>query len=458
MNQTKEANAEYLGELIRDRNQVTALPAFFVHVGRLLEDEIRRVRELLFDETPKRLPELPEADGELVVETQKVLVPVKEYPDFNFVGRILGPRGMTAKKLENDTQCKIMVRGRGSIRDRRKEESMIGKPNWEHLKEDLHILISSEDTSNRNKVKLENARKEIEKLLIPTSEGDDELKRRQLIELAILNGTYRDRNHQTLTSSLINNNQLNNSPLITPNGAPPQQSIPSIKLESLNPSPSLPNNLTGTRLNSVPGITGMNCDQLLQLISNTNNNNNNHNNNNNVRGNINLLDIAKQQQSHVQNADQRTTSLLNSILGQPAILMNGQHGQPQQSLPVASSNQTTNMLNLLNSNLLHNPVLSNIFSSLAPASGIDTGNGLTSSANTNLLSNANNLASMSNNELARPIRNTSTDDNNTNTLNNVTQSLTSNIPPGNTPPTNNGGALRPFQKMQASQTRVHPYR
>lgn len=39
---------------------------------------------------------------------------------FNFVGRILGPRGMTAKQLEHETGCKIMIRGRGSLRDDKK--------------------------------------------------------------------------------------------------------------------------------------------------------------------------------------------------------------------------------------------------------------------------------------------------------------------------------------------------
>ena len=42
---------------------------------------------------------------------------------FNFVGRILGPRGLTAKQLENDTGCKIMVRGKGSMRDKQKVRS-----------------------------------------------------------------------------------------------------------------------------------------------------------------------------------------------------------------------------------------------------------------------------------------------------------------------------------------------
>ena len=42
------------------------------------------------------------------------------FVQFNFVGRILGPRGMTAKQLEQDTGCKIMVRGKGSMRDKNK--------------------------------------------------------------------------------------------------------------------------------------------------------------------------------------------------------------------------------------------------------------------------------------------------------------------------------------------------
>ena len=45
---------------------------------------------------------------------------------FNFVGRILGPRGMTAKQLEQDTGCKIMVRGKGSMRDKKKVSHILG--------------------------------------------------------------------------------------------------------------------------------------------------------------------------------------------------------------------------------------------------------------------------------------------------------------------------------------------
>ncbi|KAK3862304.1 hypothetical protein Pcinc_031832 [Petrolisthes cinctipes] len=99
---------------------------------------------------------------------------------------------MTAKQLEQETGCKIMVRGKGSMRDKKKEEQNRGKPNWEHLNEELHVLITVEDTENRAKMKIQRAMEEIRKLLVPSADGEDELKKRQLMELAIINGTYRD--------------------------------------------------------------------------------------------------------------------------------------------------------------------------------------------------------------------------------------------------------------------------
>nr|CAD7576074.1 unnamed protein product [Timema californicum] len=73
------------------------------------------------------------------------------------------------------------------------EELNRGKPNWEHLNDELHVLITVEDTENRANLKMERAVEEVKKLLIP-ADGEDELKKRQLMELAIINGTYRDSN------------------------------------------------------------------------------------------------------------------------------------------------------------------------------------------------------------------------------------------------------------------------
>ncbi|XP_028901733.1 protein held out wings isoform X2 [Zeugodacus cucurbitae] len=192
--QSTQSIADYLAQLLKDRKQMAAFPNVFNHVERLLDEEIARVRASLFqiNGVKKEPLTLPEPEGAPVQLNEKVYVPVREHPDFNFVGRILGPRGMTAKQLEQETGCKIMVRGKGSMRDKKKEDANRGKPNWEHLSDDLHVLITVEDTENRAKVKLAQAVAEVQKLLVPQAEGEDELKKRQLMELAIINGTYRD--------------------------------------------------------------------------------------------------------------------------------------------------------------------------------------------------------------------------------------------------------------------------
>ncbi|XP_018365802.1 PREDICTED: protein held out wings [Trachymyrmex cornetzi] len=208
-NTTTQSIADYLSQLLKDRKQLAAFPNVFIHVERLLDEEIAKVRASLFQISGvKKEPlVLPEPDGDITTLTEKVYVPVKEHPDFNFVGRILGPRGMTAKQLEQETGCKIMVRGKGSMRDKKKEEQNRGKPNWEHLTDELHVLLTVEDTENRATLKLARAVEEVKKLLVPVqADGEDELKKRQLMELAIINGTYRDSNTKVAAAaaSLLN--------------------------------------------------------------------------------------------------------------------------------------------------------------------------------------------------------------------------------------------------------------
>jgi len=192
-NNNTQSIADYLAQLLKDKKQLAAFPNVFLHLERLLDDEIGKVRGNLFQINGKKADPLvlPDASGPPVTLSEKVYVPIKDYPDFNFVGRILGPRGMTTKQLEQETGCKIMVRGKGSMRDKKKEDQNRGKPNWEHLNDELHVLITVEDSDNRAQLKLQRAVDEVKKLLI-VSEGEDELKKRQLMELAIINGTYRD--------------------------------------------------------------------------------------------------------------------------------------------------------------------------------------------------------------------------------------------------------------------------
>ncbi|CAK5037085.1 unnamed protein product [Meloidogyne enterolobii] len=206
----QKPDLEYLGQLIKDKKQLSAFPNVFSHVEKLLDEEINRVRIAIFQCEFSHEPlQLPEAIGEISTHQEKLYVPIKQYPDYNFVGRILGPRGMTAKQLETETGCKIMVRGKGSMRDKKKEDLNKGKPNWEHLNEDLHVIIQCEDTENRAKIKMSRAIEEVNKLLIPQPEGEDDLKRKQLMELAIINGTFR--NGGIMPTTPTTNNKNNNS-------------------------------------------------------------------------------------------------------------------------------------------------------------------------------------------------------------------------------------------------------
>jgi len=45
---------------------------------------------------------------------------------------------------------------------------MRGKAKWEHLNEDLHVLVTVEDAKNRATVKLKHAVEQVKKLLVPS--------------------------------------------------------------------------------------------------------------------------------------------------------------------------------------------------------------------------------------------------------------------------------------------------
>ncbi|KAK6026900.1 KH domain protein, partial [Ostertagia ostertagi] len=211
-----DCSLEYLADLVKEKKDLEMFVDNFQHVERLLNEV--DVRGALFQTEFVTEPfDLPEPIGDVVTITEKIYVPKREYPDYNFVGRILGPRGMTAKQLEQETGCKIMVRGKGSMRDKRKEEANRGKPNWEHLDDELHVLLQCEDTENRARIKLRAAMDHVKKLLVPAPEGTDELKRKQLMELAIINGTYRPFHKSGLSNS---NRIITPVPLVSPIRAP----------------------------------------------------------------------------------------------------------------------------------------------------------------------------------------------------------------------------------------------
>lgn len=53
------------------------------------------------------------------------------------------------------------------MKDKKMEEEKRGQPNFEHLDEDLHVLIMVEDTDDRARMKLKKAVEEVNFLLTP---------------------------------------------------------------------------------------------------------------------------------------------------------------------------------------------------------------------------------------------------------------------------------------------------
>ncbi|XP_042446454.1 KH domain-containing protein At1g09660/At1g09670-like [Zingiber officinale] len=132
----------------------------------------------------------------LVKKVVRLDVLVDKYPSYNFVGRLLGPRGNSLKRVEASTQYRVYIRGRGSVKDSIMEESLRDKPGYEHLNEPLHILLEAEFTPDILDARLTQVVTTLEDLLKSVDESMDYYKKQQLGELAILNGTLREESPQ----------------------------------------------------------------------------------------------------------------------------------------------------------------------------------------------------------------------------------------------------------------------
>ncbi|CAK9321965.1 unnamed protein product [Citrullus colocynthis] len=128
----------------------------------------------------------------IVKRVVRLDVPVDKYPNYNFVGRLLGPRGNSLKRVEALTECRVYIRGKGSIKDALEEEKLKDKPGYEHLNEPLHLLVEAEFPEDTINSRLDHAVAVLESLLKPVDELLDQYKKQQLRELALLNGTLRE--------------------------------------------------------------------------------------------------------------------------------------------------------------------------------------------------------------------------------------------------------------------------
>ena len=118
----------------------------------------------------------------------KVFIPQDDHPEINFVGLLIGPRGNTLKNLENETNAKIIIRGKGSIK-----EGKIGRKDGQPLPgedEQLHAFITGATVEI-----VAHACQKVRDIVqqgIEVPECMNDLRKNQLRELALLNGTLRE--------------------------------------------------------------------------------------------------------------------------------------------------------------------------------------------------------------------------------------------------------------------------
>ncbi|KAG2017843.1 splicing factor SF1 [Coprinopsis cinerea AmutBmut pab1-1] len=122
--------------------------------------------------------------------SEKVYIPVKEFPEINFFGLLVGPRGNSLKKMERESGAKISIRGKGSVKEGKARPDQFA----EDAEEDLHCLVIA-DSEDKVAACVKMINKVIE-TAASTPEGQNDHKRNQLRELAALNGTLRDDENQ----------------------------------------------------------------------------------------------------------------------------------------------------------------------------------------------------------------------------------------------------------------------
>lgn len=156
-------------------------------VRKQLEEERHNLIKQAIDEIPNYKPPIDYKPPASKI-SDKVFIPAERNPAVNFIGLLIGPRGNTLKRLEKETGCKIIIRGKGSVK-----EGKVGRVPGQLMPgedEPLHALITGPTEEDVKKGKQVVA--DIVKEGIECPDAANELRRNQLRELAELNGTLVD--------------------------------------------------------------------------------------------------------------------------------------------------------------------------------------------------------------------------------------------------------------------------
>ena len=114
----------------------------------------------------------------------KIYLPQRDYPEINFVGLLIGPRGNTLRRMEVESGAKISIRGKGAQKDLRMDAAMLAAAD-----EELHAVVMA-DTQEKFEKAVAVINGIVERACSNPEEAN-ELRKQQLLELQKMNGTAR---------------------------------------------------------------------------------------------------------------------------------------------------------------------------------------------------------------------------------------------------------------------------
>ena len=130
-----------VSEIPSERRSPSPEPVFD-RSGMVVNTREVRKRQALEKERQSLLDSLkPKPPGQR--QWRKIIVPIDKYPGYNFFGAIIGPRGNAQKRMERESGCKIVVRGKGAIKDGCGRHD--GRPLGPEDEEPMHVLIEGPD-------------------------------------------------------------------------------------------------------------------------------------------------------------------------------------------------------------------------------------------------------------------------------------------------------------------------
>lgn len=121
----------------------------------------------------------------------RIEVPQEEHPEHNFMGLILGPRGHYLFKLQEKTDCKIIIKGRGTLKQGMTGIRKDGQ-RFDGLDDPMHISVSGKTPAGTKE-----AGDFIRKLIKDQVEDPDgprmiALRAQHMHDLHVLNGTLKE--------------------------------------------------------------------------------------------------------------------------------------------------------------------------------------------------------------------------------------------------------------------------